>query len=256
MIQIIYHEDFAAHYALDPAAEPGRLEPALALLKSKYEFLVPEPAGKDEILLVHSEHHYNSIAADALLIHTALLSAGAAIKAARTALEDKYAFALCRPPGHHASPDSCWGFCYFNNIAIAVKEALKGDRVNSALIVDFDLHYGDGTANTFHGVKEVSFWHSQEANRVRYLEHLKNDLENFHADIVAVSAGFDRGIDDWGGMLTADDYRQIGILLSDFAREKCENRLFAVLEGGYNHRALAKNIDAFLTGLALPGQGV
>lgn len=254
MTKIIYHEDFAAHYAIDPAAEPGRLEPALDLLKSKYSFKIPGPAEKEQILLVHSERHYQSIAADRLLLHTALLSAGAAIEAAKTAMSGEYAFALCRPPGHHASPDSCWGFCYFNNIAIAVKEALRGEKANSALIVDFDLHYGDGTANTFEGVQSVSFWHSQETNRQRYLEQLRSDLENLDADIVAVSAGFDRGIDDWGGILTAEDYKEIGMLLASFASQKCKNRLFAVLEGGYNHQALAKNIDAFLAGLKITGQ--
>lgn len=255
MTKILYHEDFAAHYALDPAADPGRLEPALKLLQNNYSFEIPGPARKEQVLLVHSERHYHTIAADSLLLHTALLSAGAAIEAAKTAVSKEYAFALCRPPGHHASPGSCWGFCYFNNIAIAVKEALRGGQADSALIVDFDLHYGDGTANTFAGVQEVSFWHSQETNRLRYLDQLRTDLESLDADIVAVSAGFDRGIDDWGGILTADDYREIGILLAGFARQKCKNRLFAVLEGGYNHQALAKNIDAFLTGLQIPGHG-
>lgn len=253
MTKIIYHEDFAAHYAMDPAAEPGRLEPAVNLLKEKYSLIVPKPADKEQILLIHSEHHYHSISADRLLLHTALLSAGASIEAAKTAMNGEYAFALCRPPGHHASPDSCWGFCYFNNVAIAVKEVLQGGKVNSALIVDFDLHFGDGTANTFEGVKEVSFWHSHETNRQRYLEHLRSDLDNLDADIVAISAGFDRGVDDWGGILTADDYKEIGTLLAFFARQKCQNRLFAVLEGGYNHQALAKNIDAFLSGLKTPG---
>ncbi len=71
----------------------------------------------------------------------------------------------------------------------------------------------------------------------------------YHEDF-AVSAGFDRGIYDWGGILTAEDYKEIDMLLADFARQKCKNHLFAVLEGGYNHQALAKNIDSFLAGLA------
>ena len=85
----------------------------------------------------------------------AILAAGATIEAAQSALNKEAAFALCRPPGHHASPDSCWGFCYFNNVAIAVRKLLAEGKVKRVLIVDFDLHYGDGTANTFVGESDV-----------------------------------------------------------------------------------------------------
>lgn len=248
-MKIYYHPDFQEHYAYDPAAEPGRLDPALALLRSKYQLTEPRPAAKEEILRVHSEGHFSSIEQDSLLCHTALLAAGSAIESAETACRGEFAFALCRPPGHHASSDSCWGFCYFNNIAVAVRHLLHHDLVNSVLIVDFDLHYGDGTANIFQNERAVTFWHSREGSNRRYLQILEEDLKGFDVDLVAVSAGFDRGIDDWGGMLTAADYEEIGSMLGSFARDKCENRLFSVLEGGYNHQALAKNIEAFLKGL-------
>jgi len=68
--------------------------------------------------------------------------------AAELAIEGKPSFGLIRPPGHHASPDSCWGFCYFNNIAIAIRRLIDEGRVKKALIIDFDLHFGDGTFNT------------------------------------------------------------------------------------------------------------
>ena len=156
---------------------------------------------------------------------------------------------ICRHSGHHASPDSCWGFCYFNNVAIAVKKLLKEGRINSALIVDFDLHYGDGTANSFRGKSNVAIWDGRDADRQLYISHLESCLHRASADLVAVSAGFDRHIDDWGGILTTEDYRTIGRLLGRFARENCGGRLFAALEGGYNADALAAGIEAFLEGL-------
>ena len=248
-MKIYFHRDFLKHYAYDPAAEPGRLDPALDLLKDKYPFYEPRLAVEEEILLVHTPRHWRSIAEDDLLHHTALLAAGAALEAAETAAGGEHAFALCRPPGHHASSDSCWGFCYFNNIAVAVSSLLDRGLISSALIVDFDLHFGDGTANIFRRNEAVTFWHCRESSSMLFLDALENDLALYEADIVAVSAGFDRGVDDWGGMLSRKDYRRIGSLLAGFARQKCGGRLFATLEGGYNPQALARNIEAFLQGL-------
>ncbi len=248
-MKIFFHRDFLEHYAFDPAAEPGRLEPALAALEEIYPIYEPRPAVKEEVLRTHSEAHWDSVAQDDLLVHTALLAAGASIEAAETALGKEYAFALCRPPGHHASVDSSWGFCYINNIAIAIKHLLHHGHINTALIVDFDLHFGDGTANIFQKEKAVSFWHTRESSRLRYLDIMERDLQGCEADLIAISAGFDRGIDDWGGMLTRMDYKTIGTLLGGFARDKCSGRLFAVLEGGYNPTALATNIEMFLEGL-------
>ncbi len=249
-MKIYFHKDFLQHYAFDPAAEPGRLDPTLAKLKQKYTLTEPQAAGKEDILRVHTERHRQNIARDELLYHTAMLAAGASISASETAMEKEFAFALCRPPGHHASEDSCWGFCYFNNIAVAVSRLLEKGRIESAIIVDFDLHYGDGTANIFQRNPAVSFWHSRVSPSDRFINTLEKDLEGKNPDLVAVSAGFDRGVNDWGGMLTREDYEKIGSILGNFARETCENRLFAVLEGGYNPEALAVNIEAFLNGLA------
>jgi len=248
-MKIFFHQDFLNHYAFDPAAEPGRLEPALALIEGQYPIIEPRAASKEEILRVHTTRHWQNIAGDKELVHTALLSAGASLEAADTAAAGEHAFALCRPPGHHASSDSCWGFCYFNNMAVAVSHLFDHKKIDSALIVDFDLHFGDGTANIFQENEAVNFWHSRESSRLRYLENLKRDLQDFETDLVAVSAGFDRGINDWGRMLTVEDYKTIGSLLGSFSREKCKGRLFAILEGGYNPDALAVNIEAFLHGL-------
>lgn len=246
---VYFHPDFLKKYAYDPAAEPGRLEPALEAIEAKYPIFNPHPATKEDVLLVHSQRHWDDIAKDNLLHHTALLAAGSAIAAADSAFKGEQAFALCRPPGHHASADSCWGFCYYNNIAIAVSRLLERKMINTALIVDIDLHYGDGTANIFQANGAVTFWHIRTGNAEDYIKAMENDLNKINADIVAVSAGFDRGLDDWGGMLSAADYQRIGSFLGYFARQKSKNRLFAALEGGYNPQALAHNVLAFIEGV-------
>jgi len=80
-----------------------------------------------------------------------------------------------------------------------------------------------------------------------------NSIDDFlkkeEYDIIAVSAGFDRHKDDWGGILETDDYREIGRIVKENAEEKCDGRRFAVLEGGYNHKVLGKNVRAFVLGL-------
>jgi acetoin utilization deacetylase AcuC-like enzyme len=156
----------------------------------------------------------------------------------------KPAFGLVRPPGHHASPNSCWGFCYFNNIAIAIRRLIQMSGISKALIVDFDLHFGDGTSNTFTGNATVTY-HHMGADQGE-LGHFLSEAGSF--DMLAVSAGFDRAVADWGGTLADDDYEQIGELLKRFSEKKTRGRRFAVLEGGYNHKTLGESILSFLMG--------
>jgi acetoin utilization deacetylase AcuC-like enzyme len=85
----------------------------------------------------------------------AILAAGGAMLTAATALAGEPAFGLLRPPGHHASPDSHWGFCFFNNMAVAVERLRRQGLIGSALILDIDLHFGDGTDRFFANIPEV-----------------------------------------------------------------------------------------------------
>src|SRR4030042_1033954 len=91
-------------------------------------------------------------------------AAGGAIKAAQIAMEGEVSFGLIRPPGHHASPDGCWGFCFFNNIAVALARLQSEDLIENALILDFDLHFGDGTNNIFEG-SAIKYFHPEARNR-------------------------------------------------------------------------------------------
>ena len=122
-MKIIFHDKYYnSNYAMDPAASAGRLEGIMKRLKqnSESQIIKPEPASKDDILRAHTERHYNYVKKDPLLYELAALAAGGAILAAEEAYNMNPSFAVIRPPGHHASADSCWGFCYFNNISISL----------------------------------------------------------------------------------------------------------------------------------------
>ena len=244
-MKVVYHEKFREVYSNDPAASPGRIECILEELKNSYEFVKPEPASEEDLKLIHTEAHINYVKRIGVY-ENAVLAVGGAIKAGEIAVEGEPAFGLIRPPGHHASPDHCWGFCFFNNIAIAVEKLRRLRKVNRVLIVDFDLHYGDGTENAFRGEPNITYYHLPRTNFLEELERMLCETKDY--DLVAVSAGFDRHVEDWGGMLTTQDYTQIGEAIKRFSEKVCSGKRFAVLEGGYNHRVLGKNVKAFLEG--------
>ena len=245
-MKIIFHEKYFDVYSADPASAEGRLDSPYNMLKETFEFVKPEPAREADLLLVHSQAHVDQITRDANLYEVASLAVGGAILASEIALAAEPAFGLIRPPGHHASPNSCWGFCYFNNIAIAVTRLIETRRIGKAVIVDFDLHFGDGTSNTFSTDSDVLYHHMGSG-----AEDLKNFLSTAeNVDMLAVSAGFDRAVADWGGTLSDEDYERIGEVLKRFSEDRSHGRRFAVLEGGYNHKTLGMSIHRFLKGFA------
>ncbi|MCX5896209.1 MAG: histone deacetylase family protein [Proteobacteria bacterium] len=248
-MKIIYHPLYTEIYSSDPASESGRIEAILKELEGAYQFLKPQPATEDDIKRVHGSSHIHSIKRDPFLYEIACLAAGGAIMAAEMAMKDEPAFGLIRPPGHHASFDHYWGFCFFNNIAVALAKLRAEKRIEKALIVDFDLHFGDGTDNIFSGTG-IEYFQPTVDNRERFVKIIEKKLTEESAyDILAVSAGFDRHVDDWGGELTTEDYRTIGALVKEAAEKVCRGRRFAVLEGGYNHSVLGRNVKSFLEGL-------
>ncbi len=249
-MQIIYSHAFdKGEYSGDPAAEQGRFDSIGAMVEARGGFVEPKPAKRDDILRVHTASHYEEIKEDKYLLEMALLAAGGAIDAADLAWGGTPTFAAIRPPGHHASPGSAWGFCFFNNIAVALRKLLVNGMIHDAFVLDFDLHFGDGTANTFGSSGEVEYYHPEGLVSDTFV----SDIEERFAgekeyDILAVSAGFDRFVDDWGRLLRRSDYTSIGKLCKGFSDAKCKGRRFAVLEGGYNFPELGANIKAFCDG--------
>ena len=247
---VVYHSRYVEIYSSNPASAPGRIESILDELKASLEFVEPKQVNEQELMLVHTLDHIEHVKAHSLTFEIALLAAGGATKAAELAMQGKPSFALIRPPGHHASRDSSWGFCFFNNVAIAIEKLRIERKISKAVVVDVDLHYGDGTASIFAQSPQVTYFHPEGASRQSYVDELHRFLsiprEPF--GILAVSAGFDRHEHDWGGLLKTEDYYTIGKMLKEFAEDKCNARRFAVLEGGYNHSVLGKSVKALLDG--------
>jgi len=245
-MKIVYNDAFCQLYTTDPAAAPGRMEAVLKALSDRVDFIKAEPAGESDISAVHTESHIALVAKEGLY-DIAALAAGGAIQAAEIGLNEP-CFALIRPPGHHASSGSAWGFCYFNNMAIALEKLKREGKIVKAFLLDFDLHFGDGTVNILERKGYVTIHNPSSHNRNEYLRNIEKNLSSASWDIIGVSAGFDNHEEDWGGLLTTEDYKSIGKMVWETCQKnRCGS--FAVLEGGYNHRVLGRNVLAFLEGL-------
>ena len=255
-MKIIFHEKYYnSEYAWDPAASEGRLDGIMKIIKSTpsdYDIIVPKPADDEDILRAHSERHLDHIKSNSLLYELSSLAAGGAILAGQEAYSGNPAFAVIRPPGHHASQNSCWGFCYFNNMSISLLKLFSEKKIKTAFILDFDLHFGDGNVNILRDRKDgfnVQILNPDSGDNKGYLEEVEEYMETLNnIDIFAASAGFDQGIDDWGHLLYPEDYTELGRLMKKYSEKLCKGRRYAILEGGYNHDIIGKNVDAFCQG--------
>jgi acetoin utilization deacetylase AcuC-like enzyme len=219
-------------------------------LKKRFEVLEPEPCTERDILLCHTPSLLEEEKANSGRYEVARLAAGGAILASQLAFENTVPFAAIRPPGHHAGADRNWGFCFFNNMAIALSKLLKEGRINSAAVLDIDLHYGDGTVNIFENDSRVKILNPQDQLSEDYIKEVEVFMGSVEeTDIVAVSAGFDEYEKDWGGTLSTEDYRTLGEMAGAFARKKAKGRIFALLEGGYYIPDLGKNALALVEGM-------
>jgi acetoin utilization deacetylase AcuC-like enzyme len=190
------------------------------------------------------------------------------------------AFALVRPPGHHAVRDRAMGFCIFNNIAIAAKFALSKFNLNRILIADFDVHHGNGTQDTFYTDPKVLYfsthqypfypgtgwvdetgtskgegttvnfamaagWGDEEYLRA-FNEVLVPVARRFQPQFIMVSAGFDAHWADYLAMMqvSVSGFAQMVVILKRLAAELCQGRLVFTLEGGYNLRVVTSSIKA------------
>lgn len=285
---VIIHSPRCLDYAAVGHPErPERVAATVARLRTGHHiWLEPQPATDADLLRVHSAEHLHAVrTGDYFNADTphfenineiARLASGAAILAAETAVAGQVAFSLMRPPGHHATRDQVMGFCYFNNLAIAVARLLVVGKANRIAIVDFDCHHGNGTEDIVAGNEQVLFVslhqspcypgtgqfshdncrnyplppHTDSAEFLTVLDRTLDEVRVFQPDVLAVSAGFDayRGdpITEMG--LEVETFGEIGARLAALRLPA-----FAVLEGGYAP-ALPECIEQFVTQLA-PGAG-
>ena len=210
----------------------------------------------------------------------ALLAAGGAIRAVEAVVggEAEAALALVRPPGHHAVPDAPMGFCLFNNVAIAARYAQRMLGIERVLIVDFDVHHGNGTQDIFYEDPSVLFVSTHQegiypgtgaadelgagagagyninlplpagagdaAMRVMLSEVIVPAAARFRPNLVMVSAGFDaHWLDPLASLqFTLAGYAHLTRTLMAIAAEHCLGRMAIVLEGGYHLAALAGGV--------------
>jgi acetoin utilization deacetylase AcuC-like enzyme len=212
----------------------------------------------------------------------ALLAAGGVMRAIDTVMEGKVKNAFCavRPPGHHALSNRAMGFCLFNNVAIAARYVQKKHKLARVLIVDWDVHHGNGTQAAFYDDPTVFYFSTHQSPfypgtgnleergegkgigftlnvpmpagsgdaeyRKAFEEKLKPAADAFKPDFVLISAGFDAAKDDLLGLmkLTPDGYASLTRIVKSIAGEHCHGRLVSVLEGGYNLESLAASVEA------------
>jgi acetoin utilization deacetylase AcuC-like enzyme len=244
-MKVFFHERFHDVYTSDPAAA-GRLAAVVAALQDRVDFVTAEPADAGDILAVHEPAHVEEVKVEGLY-EIAALAAGGAVQAAETGLVEP-CFALIRPPGHHASAGSAWGFCCFNNMAIALERLRRKGAIANAFVLDFDLHFGDGTVNILGGKGYAAIFNPWSADPREYVASVEARLASRTWNIIGVSAGFDNHVADWGGLLATEDYRTMGRLVRR-AAVRSKGGCFAILEGGYNHRVLGENVLAFIEGM-------
>jgi acetoin utilization deacetylase AcuC-like enzyme len=251
-MKVVFHENFKrTDYASDGASAPGRMDSIMSALihQGHFPVIAPEPAPYADLLPAHSRTHIHQIAKDPKLYEMALLSAGGALLAADTAMKAEPTFACIRPPGHHASRNSAWGYCAFSNMGIALLKLKKEGVIKSAFVLDIDAHTGDGNIDVLSGWEDLNILNPMADNNREYLKLITDRISHIgYVDIVGVSAGFDAYKEDLGKKLTTFDFYLIGRLLKKMTKRMDHDHRFALLEGGYYLPDLGKNVLAFCQG--------
>ena len=301
-LTIVTSDRFADH--LTPPGHPERVERAevMQVVASAFRqrggsVVEPRPATDEELVRIHDRAHLDAIRetagrATALdrdtftspdTYEVSLLAAGAVLSGVDHVLDSgrgSRAFAMVRPPGHHAERNRAMGFCLFNNVAVGAAHA-RARGLSRVAIVDYDVHHGNGTQWAFYDDPAVLFISSHQypfypgtgaahdvgsgrgvgftvnvpleagatdADSERVYATAVGMLRRFRPELIFLSAGFDAHMDDpLGGMrLTAPQFGRLTALVAAAADECCGGRLVAVTEGGYDLTALADSLRSVI----------
>jgi acetoin utilization deacetylase AcuC-like enzyme len=259
--------------------------------------LKARPATKEEIAWVHDKDYIDSIeetsgkvvpldpdtTACPVTWDAACMAAGGVIEATKAVLDHKVdnAFAFVRPPGHHAETARAMGFCFFNNIAIAAEYAIRKYGLKRVVIVDFDIHHGNGTQHSFYNRSDVFYisthrwpFYPGSGSRAEHGEgegvgytlnvpfetgddaELKDIykrviipvIDEYEPELILVSAGYDaHNADPLGGLsLSTEAFDWLTGELKAAAERSCNGKIVMILEGGYNVEALAECAEGAL----------
>lgn len=272
------------------------------------DWTVPRAASREELEAVHSPGYLDRVEqvcgglageekalldsgdtwASAGTLEAAKCSAGAGLMGVDQVLQGTHRSAFCcaRPPGHHARVEAPMGFCLFNNIALAARYAQRKHGVERIVIVDWDVHHGNGTQEIFYednsvlffSIHQVGHWpfsgERQERGSGKGEEYTINvplaagsemgayrqafdrlllpAVEAFRPQLVLISAGFDaHRLDPLGGIdLKTEDFKELTRRVMDLADRYAQGRIVSFLEGGYHLEALSASVEAHLMELA------
>ncbi len=303
-VGLVYDPVFLQHDTGPHIENAQRLTETLKLLEDsnvRHELtdLSPRPATMQELMLVHHKDLIDRVDTMAAAgggwldgdtvtspasYDAAISAAGGMIRATEEVVTGRLdsAFALVRPPGHHATPKRAMGFCLFNNTAIAARYALKNLAIKRIMIVDFDVHHGNGTQDAFYDDPAVLYlsmhqfpfypgtgdWHETGSGKGKetiinvplppwcgdeeYLEIFRSIVvpaaTRYKPQLILVSAGYDaHWADPISSMqVTVSGYAEMARILRDLAAKLCNNRLVFALEGGYHTSVLAHSIKGTL----------
>jgi acetoin utilization deacetylase AcuC-like enzyme len=302
---VVWDPVYLEHRTDDTHPEhPRRLTPLYHLLgesklRRRFVTLSPSAATEAQILLVHSPAYLKQVKATAALptatlcgdtltcgrsYHVATLAVGGVLEAIRQIVSGRLAHALvlARPPGHHAEQTRAMGYCIFNNVAVGARVAQTQLGIGRVLVVDWDLHHGNGTQHIFERDPSVFFFSSHQFPHYPGTGHFTEiglgpgegtcmnlplrrgcgDAEfaalysrllipaamGFRPDLILVSAGFDTHVaDPLGGMrMTPVGFAGLTRLILDLAGRLCDGRVVFCLEGGYDAEALGGSVLAMI----------